>query len=371
MAKLFLTQLNLAQFRCFSRLQLKTDHRSIILTGENGSGKTSILEAISLFSPGRGLRRAKVADLARHLSPSPSWKVSCQIDRDGTQRSVETTWMNSSKRRLEIDGKSVKQAELNDCLTILWLTPAMDRLWSESADGRRRFLDRTTMSLIADHAVDVMAYDRAMRERNRLLRLPDSDAHWLKALEFKMGEAGAKLTRQRLYAIERLTRALAGSVSPFPIGDIRLISQEGAQATTVDREELTEAFRLSRPRDFKAGRTLIGPHRADLVVEFQGQNRAAQLCSTGEQKALLISLILANARAILEDFDCPPVMLLDEIAAHLDMHRFQMFLAEAKQLDCQMWMTGTEWALFDSLAEEAQKFQMVVEPDGTTVKVIN
>lgn len=310
-------------------------------------------------------------ELACRSASSSGWKVSCQIDQDGGQRSMSSFWLNSPGRRIEIDGKSVRQAELSHCLNILWLTPTMDRLWSESAEGRRRFLDRMAMSLIPDHASYATIYERAMRERNRLLRTNGSDADWFKVLESQMVDAGIKLTRHRLYVIDRLTRAFANIDPAFPVADIGLNSPDGACATSIDSEELSESLRLGRAQDFKAGRTLTGPHRADLRVHFKTRDTPAKLCSTGEQKALLVSLVLANAQAISEDFDCPPIMLLDEIGAHLDVHRFQMLLGEAVRLNCQIWMTGTESAIFDGITNDVQKFQLAAHPGGSIVETLS
>ena len=367
MAQTFLAELILSHFRCFSNLQLETDSRPVILTGSNGAGKTSILEAVSLFSPGRGLRRARVEDLARRPG-EVGWKISCRVTRSGNERAVASWWRNSRGRRVEVDGKAARQAALGRCLNILWLTPSMDRLWSEGADGRRKFLDRMAMSLFPDHAVHAVAYDRAMRERNRLLRDGNQDSSWLGALESQMAASGVELTLGRLRAIARLKAAFAAGKSAFPSAGLQLASPKAACAISTDTAELAETLVSGRPRDFKAGRTLTGPHRADLLVEFQSRGTAASLCSTGEQKALLISLVLANARAIAEDVGCPPVLLLDEIAAHLDSGRLQLLMSEVRLLNSQIWMTGTDAALFDDIAGSAQNLRIVARPNGSMVE---
>ncbi len=370
LAQTYLTELILSHFRCFRSLRLETDSRPVILTGVNGSGKTSILEAVSLFSPGRGLRRARAEEMARRPG-GVGWKVSCRMIRGESERVISSWWRNSPGRRLEVDGRSARQAGLGHCLSILWLTPSMDRIWSEGADGRRRFLDRTAMSLFPDHAAHAVAYDRAMRERNRLLRDGNRDAGWLNALESRMSDSGAELTRGRLRAIKRLETAFAGGESAFPAAGLRLASPGGACAVSTEADELAKSLCSGRQRDFRAGRTLTGPHRADLAVEFRSRGTAAKLCSTGEQKALLISLILANARAISDDLSFPPVLLLDEIAAHLDSSRLRLLLAEVRRLHAQIWMTGTEAALFDEISDDVQNLRIVTGSDGPAVEKIS
>lgn len=369
MSLTYLTEVSLSHFRCFRNITLETDSRPVILTGANGSGKTSILEAISLFSPGRGLRRARVDELA-HNRGEVGWKVSCRLRRGEAEGAISSWWQKVSRRQLKIDDKSAKQAELNHMLNILWLSPAMDRLWSEGADGRRRFLDRLTMSLIPDHAKNAITYERAMRERNRLLKDGNRDTKWLNVLESQMADFGSQITKGRLYTIERLKKAFNGMESVFPAAGLKLVSREGTCALVTDSHELVDSMRASRGKDYSVGRTSLGPHRADLLVEYKARGIAAKLCSTGEQKALLISLVLANARAIAEDFEYPPVLLLDEIAAHLDPQRFQMLLTEVKGLNSQTWITGTEAALFDDNTSDVQRFEVITDPEGSLVKSI-
>lgn len=363
----YLTEVDLSYFRCFRRLQLVTDNCPVILIGPNGSGKTSILEAVSLFSPGRGLRRAKVDEMASRLG-KVGWKVSCTLSQGGVERTLSSFWQNTPGRQIRIDGKSTKQDQLNYVVNILWLTPAMDRLWSEGADGRRKFLDRISMSLRPEHAIYSLTYERAMRERNRLLRERIDDANWCSVLESQMAKSGVQITKGRLHAIERINNAYADMNSVFPTAGLQLISREGAGALILDSQELADAMRSSRKKDYATGRTLVGPHRADLWVEFKTRNMAAKHCSTGEQKAMLISLVLANARAIADDFDYPPVLLLDEIVAHLDPERIKLLLTEVNELNSQIWMTGTESSLFDGLPCDVQRLQVISDINGSFVK---
>jgi len=234
----------------------------------------------------------------------------------------------------------------------------MDRLWIEAAEGRRRFLDRLTLSFAPDHAEHSLIYDKAMRDRNRLIRDQVADAHWYAALEAQMAAAGRQITLNRRAALDRIARAF-DAASAFPAAGMTLTGPDG----TDEPEDLASALAESRRRDIAAGRTLVGPHRADLLARYAAKDMAADQCSTGEQKALLISLILANARALAEDLGRAPLILLDEIAAHLDEGRRAALYDEICALGAQAVMTGTDAALFEVLGDGCQRF--VVQDDGT------
>ena len=367
MAERYLTELQLSQFRCFRNAEILPALRPVILTGANGSGKTSVLEAVSLFSPGRGLRRAVSEDLARRPD-NVGWKVSCRIAADGGGETVSSWWKNGPGRRLEIEDRTARQSDLNRRIKILWLTPPMDRLWIEGADGRRRFLDRMAMSLFPDHPEKAIGYEKAMRERNRLLRERIDDGSWLGALELRMAEFGAAVVRRRADSLARLESAFAAAASNFPVAGLKLISPPDACAGADDPQMIADALAAGRERDFRAGRTLTGPHRADLHVEFRDRGTAARFCSTGEQKALLISIVLANARAVSVEFGSPPVLLLDEIAAHLDTERLQQLFQEVRQLSSQVWITGTEPKLFASIGGNAQFLTVAAGQDGSAIR---
>ncbi len=325
------------------------DGRPVALIGRNGAGKTNILEAVSLLSPGRGLRRATVDEIARKPE-GLGWKVAATITGLGAAHEVETSAEPGQPRQVRIDGKSAAQIRLAQLTRVLWLVPSMDRLWIEAAEGRRRFLDRMTLSFSPDHAEAVLNYEKAMRDRNRLLKEQMQDAHWYRALEARMVEAGATIEANRADTLRRLAAAQAdaGDTS-FPRADLMLTNPEPV-------EDLATALAESRRRDMAAGRSLVGPHRADLSAVFATKGVAADQCSTGEQKALLISLILANARALAADLGAAPILLLDEVAAHLDTQRRAALYDEICALGAQAIMTGTEAALFDSLGPRAQGF---------------
>lgn len=351
-----ITQIVVSHFRSYRVARLEFDHRPVVLTGPNGAGKTNLIEAISLLSPGRGLRGTPTADLARRPE-AIGWKIVAQA----FDHEIETGAEPGQSREVRIDGKAAPQVALARLGAVLWLVPAMDRLWTEGAEGRRRFLDRATMSLIPDHAEAVLDHDRAMRERNRLLRDMVRDAHWYAALEAQMARAGALITRNRRAALAALATAQAGAASSFPAADLTLSHAQGDLPE--DEGALIEALADNRPRDLAAGRTLIGPHRADLSAIWAEKSMPAATCSTGEQKALLISLILANARAIADASGRGPVLLLDEVAAHLDGDRRAALYDEVCALDAQTFMTGTDAALFAALGVRARHFQ-VSEAEG-------
>lgn len=350
MGGLAIETLALSHFRSHRAARLAFDGRPVALVGPNGAGKTNILEAVSLLSPGRGLRRASAEDLARRPE-ALGWKITAFVHGLSAAHDLETWAGPGEPRQVRIDGKAAPQASLGRVLRILWLVPAMDRLWIEAAEGRRRFLDRMTLSFFPDHGERTLTYDKAMRDRNRLIKDQVGDPHWYGALEAQMAEAGAEITANRRAAIDRLLRA-EDPASAFPSAALALTGPDGSQ----EPEDLAAALAESRRRDIAAGRTLVGPHRADLLARFAAKDIPADQCSTGEQKALLISLILANARALAQDLGQAPILLLDEVAAHLDADRRAALYHEICALGAQAIMTGTEPALFDALGPRAQTF---------------
>ena len=359
MGGLAIESLSLAHFRSHRATRLAFDGRPVAIVGPNGAGKTNILEAVSLLSPGRGLRRAAADDLARRPE-AIGWKIAATVQGLSAAHELETWAEPGEARQVRIDGKAATQASLGRILRILWLVPAMDRLWIEAAEGRRRFLDRMTLSFYPEHAEHSLTYEKAMRDRNRLIKDQVTDAHWYAALESQMAEAGEQITRHRRAAIARIATA-ADPASAFPSAQLTLTGPDG----TDEPSDLALALSEGRRRDIAAGRTLVGPHRADLVARYAAKNVPADQCSTGEQKALLISLILANARALAQDLGRAPILLLDEVAAHLDEQRRAALYDEISALGAQALMTGTEPELFTALGGRGRTLS-VTDLDGNS-----
>lgn len=352
MGGLAIETLALSHFRSHRATRLAFDGRPVAITGPNGAGKTNILEAVSLLSPGRGLRRAAAEDLARQPE-ALGWKITATVRGLSAAHDLETWAEPGEARQVRVDGKAATQASLGRVLRILWLVPAMDRLWIEAAEGRRRFLDRMALSFFPDHADHTLAYEKAMRDRNRLIKDQVTDAGWYAALEAQMAEAGEAITRNRHATLTRIAAAADGS-SAFPAAGLALTGPDGTDMP----DDLAAALADSRRRDIAAGRTLVGPHRADLIARYTAKDLPANQCSTGEQKALLISLILANARALAQDLGRAPVLLLDEIAAHLDEARRAALYDEIGALGAQALMTGTEADLFTALGDRGQRLSV-------------
>ena len=363
MGTLAIQELTLSHFRSHKTARLECDGRPIAIYGPNGAGKTNILEAVSLFSPGRGIRRAAADELMR-APERLGWKLTSVLQSLYQVHELSTWTEPGGARQVTIDGKSTTQIALGRIARMVWLVPSMDRLWIEGADGRRRFLDRIALSFDPKHAENAVAYEKAMRERNRLLKDQVRDAHWYVALESQMATAGVALQSNRQLALTRIAEAQANAETAFPAAAMTLTAADGSNTPdTVD--DFATALAEGRQKDLYAGRTLRGPHRADVDAIYVAKDAPAKQCSTGEQKALLISLILANARALAEDFGAPPIVLLDEVAAHLDSARRAALYDEICALKAQAWMTGTERELFDDLEARAQ-YLHVTETDGAS-----
>lgn len=363
MSALYLSSLVLSHFRSHRQARLVLDGRPVALHGPNGAGKTNILEAVSLLSPGRGLRRASAEEIARKPE-GLGWKIRAEVAGNLTH-DLETGAEAAQPRTLRIDGKTAPQTRLARILRMVWLVPSQDRLWIEGAEGRRRFFDRMTMSFTPDHAEAVLAYDKAMRERNRLLKDMVRDAHWYDAVEAQMADNASKIIANRRATLDRIASAQANAETVFPTADLSLDEAEGGE-TLVAPNDFAAAFAQFRSRDMVAGRTLIGPHRSDIAAVYGAKGVPAPQCSTGEQKALLISLVLANARALREDTGTAPLVLLDEVAAHLDATRRAALFDEICALDTQAWMTGTGPELFSELGARAQHVT-VTEENGESM----
>ena len=346
-----LTRLILTDFRNHADLTIAPGPGFVVLTGENGAGKTNVLEAVSLLAPGRGLRRAALGDMARQNGPGG---FGVAADLTGDVAIATGTHAAAPERRIvRVQGSAVAATALAEWLTVVWLTPAMDRLFVEPAGERRRFLDRLTLALSSAHAVHANRYEAAMRARNRLLADDAApDREWLSALEAQMAEHGAAIDAARRETVAALAERLVEQPDgPFARAGLALEGWTGAGNT------LAAELARGRARDAAAGRALVGPHRSDLVVTHLGKGQAAGLCSTGEQKALLLGLILAHADLVAERTGAPPVLLLDEVAAHLDPVRRAALFDRLSGMG-QVWMTGTEDALFADLGRDFFRLQL-------------
>lgn len=349
MSALRLSRLRLSHFRSYRIADMAFDGRPVTIFGPNGAGKTNLIEAISLLSPGRGLRRVAAPEMAR-LPEGIGWKIVGEIEAPDGSHEIET-WSEGTGRLVRIDGKPASQTALGAAARLVWLTPSMDRLWLEGSSERRRFLDRIALSLDPDHAEAAMAYERPLRERNRLLRDRVSDAAWFDALERQMATAGARVHAGRAAAVDRLAKAMPSAAFPRAVLSLRF---EGPR----DPAGLALSLRDGRARDRSVGRTLVGPHRDDLEAMYAARETPAARCSTGEQKALLVSVILANVRAIAEDFGAPPLLLLDEVAAHLDESRRAALIDAICGLSAQAFLTGTDEGLFAALGDRGSRLEL-------------
>jgi DNA replication and repair protein RecF len=365
-------RLVLTDFRNYRSARLDLEAGPVVLTGPNGAGKTNLLEAISFLSPGRGLRSARLGDVDRCGEAAGPWAVAATIEtrraaiRIGTGReSVE-----DERRAVRIDGEPARgQTALAECLGVLWLTPQMDRLFLEGPGGRRRFLDRLVLGLDPAHAGRVARYEQAMRERSRLLRAKfelnrPADPSWLTALEDVMAEQGVAVAAARREAVERLDRVCADAEGPFPRARLSLDGAVeawlAAMPALAAEEKFKAGLRDSRGIDAGSGGAGIGPHRSDLGVTHAEKGVPAEQASTGEQKALLISIVLAQAALQREIRGEPPILLLDEVAAHLDAARRGALFERFAGLESQAWLTGTDAALFAPLRMTA-RFVSVVD----------
>ncbi|KMS56926.1 MULTISPECIES: DNA replication/repair protein RecF [Sphingobium] len=335
-------RLTLSDFRNHADALILPDHSFILLTGDNGAGKTNILEAVSMLAPGRGLRGAPLSAMARQEG-SGGFGIAAEVD--GVVLGTGVAAASPERRQVRIGGVASSANALADHLAIVWLTPAMDRLFLDSPGGRRRFLDRLTLALHSGHAMHSARYDAAMRARNRLLTDPRrADPAWLSALEAQMGEHGAALAGARADLVARLNAMLADQPDePFARPRIAIEGEDAGDDALADR------LARERRRDAAAGRTLSGPHRHDLAVTHIAKDQPAALCSTGEQKALLLSILLAHAALVAATRGQPPVLLLDEVAAHLDPSRRSALFQRLRETGGQVWMTGTESSLFNDL----------------------
>ena len=357
-----LDRIQLTDFRNHRRTLIEGTARFNLLVGENGAGKTNVLEALSLFAPGRGLRRASLGDMAAQGSRAGFAVSADLLAKGGAVRLGTGTAPDRPNRRVvQVNQAEAPAVRLGEWLSVGWLTPAMDRLFAEGAGARRRFLDRLVLALVPGHARLAARLDAALRERNRLLAEPaEPDPAWLDAIEAQIAETGAAVARARAALVERLGAALA-ALPETPFARPALAYGAGGPLAA---DALADALRESRRRDRAAQRTLVGPHRDELVVTMAGKNQPAAECSTGEQKAMLIAITLAHAGLL--DAARPRLLLLDEVAAHLDEQRRAALFARLRDGPAQVWLTGTELAPFAAIAAEAAVWRV---HDGAVERV--
>lgn len=364
---LAVTRLTLTDFRNYAAERIEVAPRPVVLTGANGAGKTNVLEALSYLTPGRGLRGVRLPELAR-IGGGGGWSVAARIETPSGVAAVGTGIEGraadsdddegAERRVVRIDGAPARgPAALADLIRVVWLTPQMDRLFTEGRSDRRRFLDRLVLGYDPEHGRRVGAYERVTRERLKLLRDGGGDDSWLTALEGRMAEATVAIAAARREAVMRLRGALAAGIGPFPRAEltVRGLAEDllGEHAAVEVEGRLQALLRRSRTADRDANRTQEGAHRADLEVVHLAKGLPAALCSTGEQKALLVAVVLADARLQAVHRGAPPLLLLDEVAAHLDETRREALFDEILALGSQAWMTGTDRALFERLTGKA------------------
>lgn len=358
-----LKRLSLTDFRNYAGLTLRLDGRHVCLYGANGAGKTNLLEAVSQFGPGRGLRSAQLAEMTRRDAAN-GWALAATLD-DEQKVAIRLEGSGTVKRSVRIDGAPASPGDLAERMRIIWLTPAMDGVFRGGASERRRFFDRLVMAHLPGHGRASARYEKALAERNALIERGHVDPAWADAIEVRLAEAGAEIVINRAIVLEALQLAIdSRPEGHFPKADLSFIGEaesaalKGADFRSIF-DQLNDAYREGRRRDIVAGRTLSGPHRSDLVVIHRPTAAPASEASTGQQKALLIGLILASASALSQaDAGPSPLILLDEAAAHLDPDRRAALFDELSALTGQAWLTGTEAFLFEAFGERAQRIRV-------------
>ena len=371
-----LTRLDLTDFRNFSRLRLETDSRPVVLVGKNGVGKTNILEAISCLSYGRGLRRARLFEMAKHTPKlEKKWAVAANIQGLYGLVSLGVGWSNNenliesrNKRDFRVNGSSVNSHNiLNEHISIVWMTPAQDRLFSDSPSGRRHFIDQLVSAFDINHITRIKEFERGRRDRMRILRSNILDKNWLDAIEQGMAERAVAIAAGRLDIVSRLHDEVISIDSKFPcpgVGINGLVEDWLRDMPALNAEEMyKKQLAEDRSRDRETGGS-VGPHLSDLTATFNREGVPASQASTGEQKAILIAILLAHSRLLAQLRGAPPIMLLDEVVAHLDSNRRESLFECLLKMGTQAWMTGTDLEFFSGLSNNARYLRV----DKSTIK---
>ena len=349
--------LKLVNFRSHKRTEITFDGRPVAILGDNGAGKTNLLEAISLFSPGRGLRRAEKDQLSR-APENLGWKLELSGYNTLGRFDIINQARFGEARQTLINDKPASQTSMAKQIRIVWMVPSMDRIWIDSASDRRKFFDRIVLTFVPEHGENVVAYEKAMRERNKLLKDGVSDTSWFEIIEERMAQSAHLIAKARESAIVRLNHEMSEGETAFPIANLSLNYESHANTAS----QWQEIWAQNRREERFAGITKYGVHKVSFDAEFVAKKQPAALCSTGEQKALLISLMLANARALMAE-GAFTVVLLDEVVAHLDPKRRGDLFDALTSLDAHVFMTGTEEELFQGLGDRGQNIR-IIDEDG-------
>ena len=345
MTETALKSILLNHFRSYKKQHFTFSPRGNIFTGANGSGKTNILEAISLFSPGRGLRRSKNYEISRNPE-NIGWKVKGVFERFKQRFEIDIGCKERGEKTIFLDGKKIKQLQMNEIFKILWVTPQMDRLWSSGASERRNFIDRISYGFFSNHAKALSSYEKLIRERGELLRNGTLKSSWMDALEMQMVIFGIEIFRNRSETI-KILNASKSTQKSFPAPRLEILGEE-----FYEKDSFLRKLRDSRRFDSFSGRASVGPNKSDLNLVYVDKKIDAKHCSTGEQKALLVSIILAISSEITKQSGVPPILLLDEIGAHLDSERRNELMLQLFELKVQFFITATEKGYFREDYEE-------------------
>lgn len=362
-------KIKLDHYRNYEHLEFSLDSAPVIITGENGVGKTNIIESISLLSPGKGIRGVNNQDINNNSSLKP-WSSDIIIDgvygKSNIQmQASDPDSLNSKqdKRIVYIDGSKIRSKnEISQIFSVIWLTPQMDNIFISSSSERRKFFDRLVYNFDIEHATRISKYEYYVKERNKILSYPNRDLSWLEIVEKKISEYGVSVAASRIEAAQHLNMAIQESFSPFPKAEIEISGELEQMLPNMPALTLESFFRdklkSNRELDANTARTNFGPHKSDIILTHLPKNQKAPLCSTGEQKALLISLILADVKTRIKCSNTVPVVLLDEVVAHLDDERKHFLFSELLNLKCQFFITGVDHTTFSEIHNKTQILQV-------------